>query len=272
MDTYIGFDSAWTDNAKAPGAITAVSVREDRVVSWWPPQLVSFDGALKFISEVRSPTGTTLVALDQPTVVANSTSMRPVERAAASLVSWLGGGVQPSNTGRVGMFCAASPVWRFLAALGAVEDPEAAREAVGGLYLIEVFPALALASLHPDFFGRLAAPRYNPARRKTFKANDWGRVAEAAAAEADRFGCAEMSEWCRAAGALPRPAKADQDRLDAVLCALIALRWRRRPREDSMLLGDLASGYMVLPVSPEVRNRLGEAARRIGVAVDGRSA
>lgn len=269
MDTYIGFDSAWTDNPKAPGAIAAVLLRGDRVVAWRPPQLVSFAGALAFIRDAHSLTGMTLVALDQPTVVANATSMRPVERAAASLISWLGGGVQPSNTGRVGMFCAASPVWGFLSALDAVQNPEAARNAVDGLYLVEVFPALALASLRLDFFGRLASPRYNPARRKTFKLADWARVADTAALEADRFGCSEMAQWCREAGALPRPAKADQDRLDAVLCVLIALRWRRRPREESMLLGDLASGYMVLPVSPEVRERLRGAAKRVGVAVDG---
>ena len=111
--------------------------------------------------------------------------MRPVEQAAASLISWLGGGVQPSNTGRVGMFCEDSPLWRFLSALGAEESPEAARTALKGLFLVEVFPAIALASLHPNFFGRLAAPKYNPGRGKTFKLEDWVRVTGAAAAEAE---------------------------------------------------------------------------------------
>ena len=269
MDTFVGFDSAWTDNRKAPGAIAAVSVEDGVVVGWHPPRLVSFDGALAFIGDVRSRDGVTLVALDQPTVVANAAGMRPVERAAASLVSWLGGGVQPSNTGRVGMFCPAPSVWRFLAALGAVEDPEAARSAREGLFLVEVFPAVALASLHPDFFGRLAAPRYNPARRRTFRPADWVRVSGAAAAEAEALGCAELAAWCTAAGALERPTKADQDMLDAALCTLVALRWRRRPRDQSLLLGDLASGYMVMPASPAVRLRLTDAARRTGVAVDG---
>jgi predicted RNase H-like nuclease len=195
--------------------------------------------------------------------------MRPVERVTASLISWLGGGVQPSNTGRVGMFCAASPIWGFLAALGALEDPEKSRTAASGLYLIEVFPALALASLHPSFFGRLAAPRYNPGRRKTFALADWARVAGTAAAGADGFGCFEMATWCRTLGTLDRPTKAGQDRLDAALCTLIALWWRLRPREESLLLGDLASGYMVTPAIPAVRARLESAARRVGVAVDG---
>ncbi len=89
MDTFVSFDSAWTDNPKAPGAIAAVVIRDGAVVGWHPPRLVSFDGALAFIGEVRSRDGMTLVAPDQPT--ASAAGMRPVERAAASLVSWLGG-------------------------------------------------------------------------------------------------------------------------------------------------------------------------------------
>ena len=79
------------------------------------------------------------------------------------------------------MFSSSSPIWCFLNALGATfKDPEQARLATKGLYLMEVFPALALPSLNSGFFGRLAGPKYNPDRRKTFRKDDWGRVAEAA--------------------------------------------------------------------------------------------
>jgi predicted RNase H-like nuclease len=269
MDIYIGFDSAWTDNPKAPGAICAVGIENGNPTRFHAPQLVSFDQALTFIQKTRSETGVTLIALDQPTVVPNLISMRPVERVAASLVSWLGGGVQPSNRGRRGMFCDASPIWRFLTALGAEESPELARTAGNGLYLMEVFPALALASLDTRFFGRMSAPRYNPARKKTFLMADWVHVAEVAAREADLVGCKELMEWCRAAGRNAHPRKADQDRLDSALCALIALHWRLRPREASLLLGDLTTGYMVLPASREVRDYLTNPARKHLVAMDG---
>jgi predicted RNase H-like nuclease len=266
MDIYIGFDSAWTDNRTAPGAICAVGVDGNRPVRFDPPRLVSFAEALGFIRDIQS-TGVTLIALDQPTVVPNMTSMRPVERVAASLISWLGGGVQPANRSRLGMFCDAAPIWGFLGALGAVEDPELARIAGTGLYLMEVFPALALASL--GFFGRLEAPRYNPARSKTFRMDDWVRVAAAAATQADALGHPELADWCRDAGGICHPRKADQDRLDAALCVLIALHWRQRPRDASVLLGDLEAGYIVAPASRAVRDRLAQAAARYGVALDG---
>jgi predicted RNase H-like nuclease len=266
MDTYIGFDSAWTDNPRAPGACCAVTLDDGAPVRFYAPRLASFDQALGFIQDVR--TQFTLVALDQPTIVPNLTSMRPVERVAASLISWLGGGVQPSNRGRIGMFCDKSPIWAFLSALGAVEDPEAARGAAGGLYLMEVFPAIALASIGTEFFGRLKAPRYNPGRVKTYLAADWVRVTEAAALEAQAFGCDQLAEWCNNASKLPQPRKADQDMLDAAICVLIAIRWRRRPRQESILLGDLVSGYMVTPASPQVRQRLTTVARARSVPLD----
>jgi len=269
MDIYIGFDSAWADNPKAPGAICAVGIKDGVPVQFHDPRLVSFDQALKFIQGVRSDNGTTLVALDQPTLVPNLTGMRPVERVAAALVSWLGGGVQPANRGKVGMFCDASPIWRFLTALGAVEDPEGARAAVDGLYLMEVFPALALASMGAGFFGRLSGPRYNPDRRKIFRTADWVRVSEAAALEGAALGCEELAGWCRGIGRVTQPKKAHQDMLDSALCVLIALHWRLRPREASLLIGDLSTGYMVLPASPEVRAYLTGPARKCSVAMDG---
>jgi hypothetical protein len=84
MDIYIGFDSAWTDNPKAPGAICAVGIEHGHPARFYAPQLVSFQQAIAFIQTVRSDNGTTLVALDQPTVVPNLASMRPVERDLAT--------------------------------------------------------------------------------------------------------------------------------------------------------------------------------------------
>lgn len=265
MDVYVGFDSAWTDNAKAPGAISAVGLDEQKVVQWHAPRLVSFAQALDFIHSIKPADGVTLIALDQPTIVPNATGLRPVERAAASVISWMGGGVQPSNTGKLGMFCPASPIWGFLQSLGAIEEPEVARKAATGVHVMEVFPALALASIAPHCFRRLGAPKYNPANSKKFKMADWQTVANVAAAEASAFRCEAMAQWCRESAELQKPRKADQDKLDSVLCTLIALRWRLAPRAESLMLGDLRTGYMVMPIAPDVRARLGVAAAKYGV-------
>lgn len=263
--TLIGFDSAWTDNRKAPGAICALSLADGASATFHPPRLATFDDALRFIDTVRSPDGATLIALDQPTIVPNLKSMRPVEKVAASLISWLGGGVQPSNRGKVGMFCDASPIWAFLSNLGATEDPELARTATSGTHVMEVFPALALPSLDAQFFSRLGGPRYNPGRKKTFRLEDWQKVARAAETQFLSFDVSEAAEWCAIEAEREKPTKADQDRLDAMLCLLVAMHWRLGNRDGCMMLGDLKTGYMIFPASWAVRERLGARASRLGV-------
>jgi hypothetical protein len=167
------------------------------------------------------------------------------------------------------MFCDASPIWTFLEALEATEDPEQARTAIEGQYIIEVFPALALASLAPACCGRLKQLRYNPGRKKAFRHADWVAVANAAGMEARALGCDELARWCTSVAGNAQPKKSDQDQLDAAICLLTALRWRLRPRRESLMLGDVASGYMILPASPDVRERLTVAARKLSVPVDG---
>jgi predicted RNase H-like nuclease len=264
--SIIGFDSAWTDNQSAPGGVCIIRIDGSGRRTLVPPSLVSFDQALMVIEAETAPLR--IVALDQPTIVPNLTGMRPVDRVAASLISWLGGGVQPANRSKIGMFDDAAPVWRFKEQLGAVEDPETSRNATAGLFLMEVFPALALPSFDSAFCGRLLGPRYNPARRKTFTLAGWHGVIEAVRRIAGLEAVTGLAEWADQLAKIAVPRKADQDRLDAVLCALIGLHWLTAPREASIMIGDRATGYMIAPANPDVRTRLSAAAAACGVSVD----
>lgn len=266
--SIIGFDSAWTDSPKAPGAICTIRIDGDGHRSLVLPALVSFDQALGVIESEQEFSSLRIVSLDQPTIVPNLTSLRPVDRVAASLISWLGGGVQPANRSKIGMFDDTAPIWRFKERLGAMEDPEASRNATAGLFLMEVFPALALPSLDPLFCGRLLGPRYNPARRKTFALAGWQAVIAAVRRIAVEERINGLAEWADLLLAIAIPRKGDQDRLDAVLCALIGLHWHTAPRSASIMIGDRALGYMIAPASTEVRARLEIAAGRAGVPVD----
>ena len=127
---------------------------------------------------------------------------------------------------------------------------------------------MALPAFHEDFCGRLRAPRYNPARR-TFRKEDWVRVVEVVAAESEKLGCPIVAEWCGALKAVGNPRKSDQDKLDAVICLLIAIRWRFSPRDQSVMIGDTTHGYIVAPVTEETRRRLKARADLTGVALDG---
>lgn len=264
----VGFDSAWADNPNAPGAICAIRVFDNGQSGFIEPQLASFADALAFIGEVRANTELCLIALDQPTIVPNETSCRPVDRVAASLISWLGGGVQPANRSKIGMFDDDAPIWRFKEQLGAIENPEEARLARSGSFLIEVFPAVALPTLEAAYCGQKLGPRYNPGRRKTFKIEHWLGVLAAVARFASAENIAAIASWAETAAQIERPRKADQDKLDAVICALVGYQWLLKPRSDSIMIGDLATGYMIAPASALVRAKLTSAAEARGVAVD----
>ena len=266
--TLVGFDSAWADHPKIPGALCAVHVGDGRIHGFTVPRLVGFDAAADLIN-AWARNGAVLVALDQPTIVPNLIGARPVDRVAGSLIAWLGGGVQPAYRGKTTMFGDDAPIWRFFDRIGACHDPDSARTAGSGCHVLEVFPALALPSLHADFFGRKLGPRYNPARTKTYKHADWVRVVEVAACEAKRWCCPPLSRWFADLTLVETPRKPDQDRLDAAICLLVGLRWRLGARVESVLLGDASSGFIVAPVTPAAHARLAKKARELGVAVDG---
>lgn len=258
--TIIGFDSAWTDKPKAPGAVCVIHQHNDGRLSYAEPRLASFDQALEIIMHERERSRLCVVAIDQPTIVPNLTSSRPVDRVAGSLISWIGGGVQPANRSKLGMFDDTAPIWHFKLMLNALEDPEAARHAASGLYLMEVFPALALAGLNSTFCERLKAPRYNPERRKTFQLNHWRDVIETIRNYSVHAAIELIDHWCDEAKSLTQPKKADQDKLDAMICALIGLHWMKAPREQSVMIGDLVNGYMIAPALFGIHERLRKAA------------
>ena len=270
-ETFVGFDSAWGD--RVPGAISWATFVDGRFEAFGPPELVHFDDVARIVEERHADADYVLVALDQPTLVPNRVGMRPVERVAASLISKLGGGVQPANRRKktsqkkTSLFGSDAPVWRFLDRLDVSQNPPAARTATDGLHLIEVFPALALPALDAGILKRERAASYNPKNTKSFSLDDWRLVATAVQHHAERLSLAPLSEWAGRCATLDSPKKHDQDRLDAAICLVIALLWRRTSRDQMAVIGD-RRGYMVTPISPEGRTILQRAAVNHKVPMD----
>ena len=267
-EVLVGFDSAWTDGRR--GAISAQRFEDGVAVEFRPPCLARFDEAQSIVVELAISADLLLVAIDQPTVVPNLDGFRPVERVVASIVNRLKGGVQPGRRGGGGalMFGDGAPIWRFLERLDAVQDPERARASNSGRFAMEVFPAVALPSLVPAIWERQRAAKYNPEVRRMFLLTDWHLVCDGLSTVASALGLSALADWARIHRALDPPRKADQDRLDAALCLLIARHWRQAPRDQSMIVGDRTHGYIVTPASPEVGRVLAKAATKLGVSVD----
>jgi len=250
----VGFDSAWA--ASNSGALVGVLQRDDGTfheLGW--PQTVDYGEAERLVLKWQAehePTAT-IILLDQPTIVRNATGQRAVENLVGSPVSRRGGGMQPANRGKEEMFGEDAPVWRFLRTFGGPADP---LNPGVGTRVFETYPTLAIISLGwtlPDTRTGGRLPKYNP-ERDTFSIADWRHVCSLASDAFRGRGLTKIAGWVHEAGQNPTPRKLDQDHLDACLCLLVALCLAERG--EGLMVGDLMTGYIVVPHCAGLRGEL----------------
>ena len=257
-NAFIGFDSAWA--GKAPGAVCFAVFDGKRLVDCGMPEPASFARARELVEQCRSDAAYTLVAVDQPTMVPNATGMRPVERVVSSVKR----GVQPANLRRP-LFDGSAPIWEFLDELGPCEDPRRAQSAETGLHLIEAFPGLALPGLLAGPCQLPLALHYNPAKRSAFDLEHWRMVVEGIMANAKLLSLTPLVGWAAKLLDEPAPTKFQQDCLDALICLIVALKWRRQ-HADMEVIGDWR-GHMVTPLSKTGRAKVVDSATKLNVPI-----
>lgn len=265
----VGFDAAWT--ARGTGAIVAVlRTPSGALEELGPPRLVDYTEATSQLERWRAEhaPSSTLLMLDQPTIVTNATSWRPVEALVSSPIAAHGGAMQPANTSRSDMFGEGAPVWGFLERLGGAAWPAA--EHLGAARVYETYPALSLLALgraRRGPGGRARLPKYNPARAKSFALDDWRHVTTELVHALSARGLPGLAAWALALTRFEKPRKHDQDLLDAVLCLEVALRWA--DDEPCLVVGDRATGFLVVPHEASLEARL--EARCVTIGLDPRA-
>ena len=263
MNTLIvGFDSAWT--IRNSGGIVGVFSRDDGCVrELGLPQAANYEQAEAIILQWQKSLSAhrTIIMLDQPTIVNNDQGQRPVENIISSPISLRGGGVQPANTSRSEMFGVNAPVWPFLQMFGGAANPDVF-SAKNQVY--ETYPVLSLIAmgwtLRDSSTDRL--PKYNPARRKTFSILDWQHVCSRVSASCHEFGLEGIAGWVERVGRAGTPIKETQDCLDACICLLVGLQFTIH--RTCLMVGDLESGYMVIPASLKLQSELEARCRKTG--------
>jgi predicted RNase H-like nuclease len=242
----VGFDSAWTPT-NSGALVGGLHCDDGTFRDLGIPQIVDYREAEDTIQQWQAelaPTAT-IVLLDQPTIVKNPTGQRPVENIVGSPVSLRYGGMQPANTGRLDMFGREAPVWPFLSRFGGPADP---MQPVAETRVFETYPVLTMIALGWTLPDRRAAgrlPKYNPQRKKTFSMSDWQYVCGLASDAYQERGLMEIVQWLNSMAQNAWPRKSDQDGLDACLCLLVALHLAER--KDCLMVGDLHTGYIVVP-------------------------
>ena len=264
-EAFVGFDSAWA--GKKAGAISYAVFRETNLERVSLPRVADFADAAGIIEDLQGECDDVLVAIDQPIIVNNQDGSRPVDRVAGALMRRLHSGTQPANRSKDTIFGDNAPIWRFISRIKppgmtcrALKDFEAARMATGETHLIEVYPALALPAMNRDFMVGQVAARYNPANTN-FSPDDWRLVCEIVHGCANEFNLQLLSQWANEMIAPwdspERPQKPHQDKIDAAICLLISLQWRRVQDGHALhAIGDPDNGYMVTPVCDATREIL----------------
>ena len=255
----VGFDAAWTANKV--GAMVGIFEDQQGYHVLENPESLDYLAASNRIlhwSHQYNPEFTTIM-LDQPTIVINANGCRDVENIVSSPVSLRRGGVQPANTSKTAMFGRQAPVWQFLAQMGGAADPVNLQ---GNTRVIETYPVLALIGLGwilPDDqrpTGRL--PKYNP-ERSTFSFNDWMYLCNNVVATLNGYELTPLANWLSTNAPLimglnSRDKKQLQDRLDALICLIVAIKFHETGQ--SLMVGNLQTGYMVVPYSAILHQEL----------------
>jgi predicted RNase H-like nuclease len=104
---------------------------------------------------------------------------------------------------------------------------------------------IALGWTLPDVRATGRLPKYNPDRKKTFSISDWQHVCKLASAAFHQRGLKEIVAWLDGVTRTAFPHKSEQDGLDACVCLLVALHFAER--KDCLMVGDVQTGYMVVP-------------------------
>lgn len=259
----VGFDSAWTPN-NSGALVGAIRFKDGKLHSLGTPQIVDYREAEVLILKWQAkeaPTAT-IVLLDQPTIVKNTRGQRPVENIVGSPVSLRYGGMQPANTAREEMFGKQAPVWPFLTRFGGPANP---LEPIADTRVFETYPVLAMMALGwmlPDSRAAGRLPKYNPERKKTFSISDWEYVCGMASTAFSDRRLMDIVRWINHAARNASPRKSDQDGLDACLCLLVAVYLAER--KDGLMVGDLHTGYIVVPYCAELHAELDARCRQTG--------
>jgi predicted RNase H-like nuclease len=236
---FVGLDLAWGERNN-----TGVAV-------------VDSDGRLLYVGAAHDDasietavepyvSGDCLVAVDAPLIVHNPTGSRPCETALNRDFHAFEAGAHPANT--------ANPAFkdprgaRIATALTLDMDPASSSPRRA----IEVYPHPATIAL----FGLQKTLKY---KKGSFEVRQHEllqlmTLIEGLDKATPRLRVNHNVSWVElrkrvAAATRPVQLDRDEDPVDAVVCAYVALYWYHRP-EDVTVYGDFATGYIVTPTLP----------------------
>lgn len=240
---FIGLDLAWGQRKPTGVAVVDGGGRLVHLVT------VSDDASIRAALKPYAD-DPCLVGIDAPLIVANPTGQRPAEKALNADFGRFQASVHPTNTGRPEF--AESPRGARLAdALELDIDPASTAQRRA----IEVFPQAATVALFR--LGRTLKYRSKPGRGIVQLRSEMLRLMdhiEGLSLANPYLRVADSPAWIELRDTVEKATQKSElrqveDRIDALLCAYVALFAYYRP-DDVTTYGDALTGYIVTPTLP----------------------
>jgi predicted RNase H-like nuclease len=233
---FVGVDLAWGEKKQTGVAAIDTTGRLLHVG-------IAQDDASILEAVAPYTAGDCVVAMDAPLIVANPNGFRPAEIAYNSDFQKFDAGAYPANT--------ANPLFNppRAAVLAATLELDTDPTSTADRRAIEVYPHPATVVL----FGLEKTLKYKkgPIEKRQSELLKLMTLIEGLDKETPRLRANRSVAWVelrRRIEAATRPSQLDRDEdaVDAVLCAYVALYWYHRP-EDVSVYGDAESGYILTP-------------------------
>lgn len=237
---FVGIDLGWQSG---PSGLCCLELSQSGLLLQQLARESSLDSVLAWVDEIAPQNMPAIVGVDAPTIIPNATGMRSPDRLAHKYFGKYHAGCYPANQGRP----FAERLIQFgldLESRGFAHSPTIKAQTTGR-YQAEIFP-------HPATIQLFNIPKILKYKK--------GRLAERAQALGELRShiltqlpnheppliIEKLPDIPTAGKAL----KALEDKLDSIICAYVAAYWWYWGEQRNWVLGDRASGYIVVPCPP----------------------
>lgn len=249
---FIGLDLAWSARNESAAVVLEADAAQARWVAHCD-QLGDDAEVLAFVQQAAG-SGPALVAIDAPLIVPNQKGARPVDRQITRVFGRFGAGCYPANRSRG---CTRGEgIVAALAKHGFFQNPYLQSRA-NTRAVFEVYPHPAMVAL----FALEETLKYKARRRRSmdFRRSELARLQSYLVSlhQCEPAMLIPVDVAGRDICALYGSAfKHHEDLLDAAVCAYVAYyAWYWGP-PGYQVYGDTTQGYILVPMTPQLRDRL----------------
>lgn len=207
------------------------------------PEAVTWDSAVARVAPyAESPHH--VIAVDQGLIVPNTEGMRPVEKKVAKALGSMHCSAYPSNRSNHSCFGDNAGIWKFLAQLqnnSYSHKPMSIPKSTTGRFVFECYP-------HPAIIAIMQREKILKYKCRHRNQSDWNKLLTF-------LNLLDIDGLSRHLKSLTTQNKANEDKLDSIVCAYTALLWWKHGPEVSSMIGSMETGYIVTPHTREMLSR-----------------